>query len=42
MEAKDRIKTRNEISFYARTQKTRRLEKDIKSIIIGRIAIEKT
>ena len=41
MEAKDRKKTRND-SYYARTQNTRLIKEAIKSIIKGRIPIEKT
>ena len=41
MEAKDRKKARND-SYYARTQNTRLLKEAIKSILKGRIPIEKT
>ena len=41
MEAKDRKKARND-SYYIRTQNARYLKEAIKSIIKGRIPIEKT
>ncbi len=41
MEAKDRKKARND-SYYIRTQNARLLKEAIKSIIKGRILIEKT